>query len=97
MNFYWSIDSLPELRDVPAKLRHQIAEEAIQRLRVSLFSGTVIIGFMLATGAAALIIAITIGNPFVVLVSHPVFHLIKPLLLNLARSQIREMLDRMYR
>jgi len=92
MSFYWSVNSLPELRDVPAYLRTQVANKAIGRLRVTFFSGIAIIAFMLAGSAAGLATGITVGKFFALLVMLPFFSLVRPLLLNLARSQIREML-----
>ena len=94
MRFYWSVHSLPELRDVPAHLRHQIANNALGWMRVSFFSGTAIIAFAFSAIAAAIAVGIALGQTFGMLLVLPFSFLIRPLLMNLARAQIREHADR---
>jgi hypothetical protein len=94
MRFYWSVHSLPELRDVPAHLRHQIANDALGRMRVSFFSGTAIIAFMFLGSVPGIAVGIAFGKTFGMLLVLPFFFLTRPLLMNLARAQIREHADR---
>lgn len=93
MCFYWTVNSLPELRDLPAPLRHQIAYKAMGALRVSFFSGLVVVVYALGAAVAGSILGILFGKLIALIAIVPMCLFVKPLLLNLARPQIREILS----
>ena len=95
MSFYWSEKSVPELRHLPKAVRGWVVQRAIQTLPVTFWSGLLIVAFMLGGGTAGVVAGITLGRPVGWLVAVALCLLIKPLLLNLARPRIRELLERM--
>jgi hypothetical protein len=93
MNFYWSVNSLPELCNVPPHLRHQIVNKAIAEMHFSFLRSMAIVGSVLTFGAASITVLMTVPAPFaevlLLLLLKPMSCIfVRPLLLNLARSHL---------
>ena len=95
MTFYWSPRSMPELRHYPLRMQDAIVHRAIRTLSVSFWSGLLVVGFIVGAGALGVVVAITLGSIAGLVFSGVVCLFVKPMLLNLARPRIKEILRQM--
>jgi hypothetical protein len=94
MRFYWSAKSVPELRHLPPEVRHWVVHHALGTTRVTFWSGLLVVAFLLGGIALGIMAGITIGDEAGLLVGEALCLLAYPLLLNVARPRIRELLQR---
>jgi hypothetical protein len=92
MAFYWSTKSIPELRALPPGVRKEVVERAIRTFSVTFWSAMLITGFMIGGVGVAVLVGITVGWLAGALLGEALCLFGKPLVLNLARPRIRELL-----
>src|SRR5262249_57364062 len=93
MAFCWYPNSVPGLRDLTPEVRREVVDRAIRTFPVSFWSGFLVVSLMLGGAAGSVVVGILFGDTAGLLAVLPLCLFVWPLLINLARPRMREILQ----